>query len=46
VRRAFGNRFLDALPLDGVDAIARVADLQTWTEGTQVARRGDRSGGH
>jgi hypothetical protein len=41
VRRAFGNRFLDALPPDDVDGIARVADLQTWTEGTQLARRGD-----
>jgi hypothetical protein len=41
VRRAFGNRFLDALPQDDVDAIARVAELRTWTEGTQLARRGD-----
>jgi CRP-like cAMP-binding protein len=40
-RRLFGNRFLDALPPDDVDAVARVAELRTWTEGTQLARRGD-----
>jgi CRP-like cAMP-binding protein len=40
-RRIFGNRFLDALPPEDVDAIAGVAELRTWTEGTRLARRGD-----
>jgi CRP-like cAMP-binding protein len=40
-RRLFGNRFLDALPPEDADAIARIAELRTWTQGTQLARRGD-----
>jgi len=40
-RRLFGNRFLDALPPEDADAIGRVAELRTWTEGTELARRGD-----
>jgi len=40
-RRIFGNRFLDALPPDDGDAIARVAELRTWTEGARLALRGD-----
>ncbi len=39
--RHFGNRFLDALPPDAVDALARVADLRTWAECAELAHRGD-----
>jgi CRP-like cAMP-binding protein len=40
-RRASGNRFVDALPDDVADAIARVGDLRVLAEGTRLAQRGD-----
>ncbi|HEY4441088.1 MAG TPA: Crp/Fnr family transcriptional regulator [Candidatus Elarobacter sp.] len=39
--RVTGNRFIDSLPAATVEAIARIADLRTYPEGTELARRGD-----
>jgi CRP-like cAMP-binding protein len=40
-RRATGNRFVDALPDDVVDAITRAGDFRVLAEGTRVAQRGE-----
>jgi CRP-like cAMP-binding protein len=39
--RLTGNRFLDSLPPQDTEAIARFADLKTWPVGTELARRGE-----
>ncbi|MDB5069883.1 MAG: cAMP-binding protein, partial [Candidatus Eremiobacteraeota bacterium] len=40
-RRATGNRFVDALPGDVIDAITRAGDFRVLAEGARLAQRGD-----